>query len=221
MTDVNNFTQSLIEMAEAVRIRPELEQRIDRMNDELRICNDTNVILRSRIELLELAVSTNEAKLSEVTKERDDAMFRNLELEEKLDGFASVAGKLLGMVKAEPPKPEPVVEQVPIAIQPEPFIQETWYEREARHQDEDDRRAAEPIPVATQYDTTTGQTEPVPAKPEDNEPEDMSAPALLHTNWEHGKPYSYKPWYMQDSEWVSLGGLPKPTDEPLPNVMNF
>jgi len=190
MTDVSTFTQSLIEMAEAVRVRPELEAEIARLKDDIAwMTADRDRVIAERENFIQLH---NEAaiKLSEVTTQRDDAMFRNLELEEKLDQFASMAGKVLGMVKPQSqPTPEPVVTQA------EPIT------------------PTESMAGPTQYDTTTGQTEPVPTQAE----VEQTIPAAAE---EKDRPYYTKPWYMSDSEWESKSGMPKPTDVPLDHL-NF
>lgn len=188
MTDVSTFTQSLIEMAEAVRVRPELEAEIARLKDDIAwMTADRDRVIIERENFIQLH---NEAaiKLSEVTTQRDDAMFRNLELEEKLDQFASMAGKVLGMVKPQSqPTPEPVMTQA------EPIT------------------PTESMAGPTQYDTTTGQTEPVPTQAEVEQ-------TILAIAKEKDRPYFTKPGYMSDSEWESKGGMPKPTDVSLDDL---
>ena len=116
---MSDMTQSFIEMVEAYKAKPELEAQIASLKADNAMCYGTIDQLRYEMSILEDAKKALETKLSEVTKERDDASFRNLELDEKLAGIE----KLLGVaerleqarqlehqatVDALMPKPEPV-----------------------------------------------------------------------------------------------------------------
>ena len=116
---MSDMTQSFIEMVEAYKAKPELESQIASLKADNAMCYGTIDQLRYEMSILEDAKKALETKLSEVTKERDDASFRNLELDEKLAGIE----KLLGVaerleqarqlehqatVDALMPKPEPV-----------------------------------------------------------------------------------------------------------------
>lgn len=104
---IDNFVGSLVEMAKAFEERPRLEQRIAELEPAKAALEDSNSILRQHIDELN-------AKLAEVSKERDDASFRVLEVEDKASRVLDLAKTLqtgLGQVIAEvePPKsPDPV-----------------------------------------------------------------------------------------------------------------
>ena len=115
---VDNFTASLIEMAEAVKAKPELEAQIASLKAELEVTHNSLDIAQMKAANLETELAKAKAKREEAIRERDDACFRNLELDEKLDQFASMAGKVLGLVRPTPaPVPAPVYpEPAPVAV---------------------------------------------------------------------------------------------------------
>lgn len=92
---MSDMTQSFIEMVEAYKAKPELEAKIDDLTRDNAMCYGTIDQLRFEIETLKSEKTDLSARLSEVTKERDDASFRNLELDEKLSGIE----KLLGLAE--------------------------------------------------------------------------------------------------------------------------
>lgn len=111
---IDNFVGSLVEMAKAFEERPGLHRHIEELEINInakvaanQALEDSNAILRGHIDELN-------AKLAEVSKERDDASFRVLEVEDKASRVLDLAKTLqtgLGQVIAEvePPKsPDPV-----------------------------------------------------------------------------------------------------------------
>lgn len=218
---MSDMTQSFIEMVEAFKAKPELEATIKRLTEDkeffernLRIEEDTSRQLRDSIAALN-------ARLSEVTKERDDASFRNLELDEKLSGIE----KLLGLaerleqarkeehqatVDALTPKPEPV--PVPLSstessgvggipndhLGPiDPVVVEG-------------QSAADPTPTtipSTQQDVG-GAIEPAldsrPINPYSGFP-------VHYPDGEYkGQPYYDKPSWVSWAAWVDAGGEAEP-----------
>ena len=113
--------------------KPELEAQIKTLGEDNAMCYKTIEQLRLELDTRDHEIVELKTKLSEVTKERDDASFRNLELDEKLAGIE----KLLGVaerleqarqqghqagVDAMTPKPEPVdLSKAPIPGDP-------WYD---------------------------------------------------------------------------------------------
>ena len=83
---MSDMTQSFIEMVEAFKAKPELEAQIKTLGEDNAMCYQTIDLLR-QIADLQGTGHFHQTRLSEVTKERDDASFRNLELDEKLAGI--------------------------------------------------------------------------------------------------------------------------------------
>lgn len=231
---IDNFTASLIEMAEAVKAKPELEARIEKLEQDrdfferhLRSEENTSSSLRHTIEVLQ-------AQLSEARRERDEAFFRNLELEELKDKVGGLVGQALELFKSSSPEPtQPVT-----VAEPEPFTDAhpVW------------KPISEVQPEAKPADTSiwpAGPIDPVVVEPQGQSAVPLSStvvpgdvgqpesdgmtskagtePTQIQSEpdgWERGKPYSYKPWYMTDSEWVSRGGfgpdLAPPMADPSP-----
>ena len=126
-----NITESFIAMVEAYKVKPELEAQVRRLGEDNALCYQTIDLKNQTITTLDSTIAELRAKLSEVTTQRDDAMFRNLELEEKLGGIE----RLLGLA-----------ERVESA-------------RKAEH--EATVAALTPKPVEQEYNTKTGEIEPV------------------------------------------------------------
>lgn len=207
MTNDTNITQSFIEMVEAYKAKPELEAEINRLKQDvdffernLRIEEDVSRGLREEHAKLM-------AELAEVKTQRDDAMFRNLELEELKDKVGGLVGQALGLFKSSSPEPtQPVT-----VAEPEPFTDAhpVW------------KPISEVQPEAKPADTSiwpAGPIDPVVVEPQPSvQPEPAPQPSLSPgepDGWERGKPYSYKPWYMNDAEWISRGGFGPAKDEP-------
>ena len=207
MTNDTNITQSFIEMVEAYKAKPELEAEINRLKQDvdffernLRIEEDVSRGLREEHAKLM-------AELAEVKTQRDDAMFRNLELEELKDKVGGLVGQALGLFKSSSPEPtQPVT-----VAEPEPFTDAhpVW------------KPISEVQPEAKPADTSiwpAGPIDPVVVEPQPSvQPEPAPQPSLSPgepDGWERGRPYSYKPWYMNDAEWISRGGFGPAKDEP-------
>ena len=206
MTDTN-ITEGFIAMVEAFKAKPELEAEINRLKQDvdffernLRIEEDVSRGLREEHAKLM-------AELAEVKKARDDAMFRNLELEELKDKVGGLVGQALGLFKSSSPEPtQPVT-----VAEPEPFTDAhpVW------------KPISEVQPEAKPADTSiwpAGPIDPVVVEPQPSvQPEPAPQPSLSPgepDGWERGRPYSYKPWYMNDAEWISRGGFGPAKDEP-------
>lgn len=186
---VDNFTASLIEMAEAVKAKPELEAQIAALKAELEVCHSSLAIKSDKINYLEADLAEAKAKREEAIRDRDEVSFRNLELEEKLDTFASMAGKVLGMVKPTPaPAPEPTPSYTPYGS------------------------LSEASPGANQdiglpsWDIPSDSPMEVPAEGPVDSPR---FPNTLPGSY-HEYPYSWKPASMSDEEWAFGGGRPGP-----------
>ena len=215
---MSDMTQSFIEMVEAYKAKPELEAQIASLKADNSMCYGTIDQLRFEIVTLEATKANLEAKLSEVTKERDDASFRNLELDEKLAGIE----KLLGVaerleqarrdehqatVDAMTPKPlveaAVVTEQGSTIMQPGP-IDPIMVQGQS---------AADPMSVGQpENDTTTSKDgiEPTqtPSEPKINP---YSGFPIHYPDGEYrGMPYYDKPSWVSWAAFVDAGGEPEP-----------
>lgn len=211
-----NITQSFIDMVEAYKAKPGLEETIADLRQDveffernLRIEEDTSRSLRE-------ANANLMAQLEGVKKERDDAMFRSLELEDKFSGIE----KLLGVaerleqarqaehkatVDAMTPKPEP------LDLSKAPIPNDPWY-------DPNQLGPIDPIVVEPQGQSESRPTEvystEASLEPNGTTSKDGPETQILSDDWDeynpinyHGRPYSQKPWWVNASEWHDAGGL--------------
>ena len=214
---MSDMTQSFIEMVEAYKAKPGLEAEIKRLSDDNSMCYGTIDQLRFEIVTLEATKANLEAKLSEVTKERDDASFRNLELDEKLAGIE----KLLGVaerleqarrdehqatVDALMPKPlveaAVVTEQGSTIIQPGPIYPVVV----------EGQSAADPTPVGQpETDTTTSKDGIEPTPTPSNPINPYSGFPIHYPDGEYkGQPYYDKPSWVSWAAWCDAGGEAEP-----------
>ncbi len=87
-----NITQSFIDMVEAYKAKPELESQIKQLRDDVEFFERNLRIEESITSNLKAEIERLNTSLSEVKKERDDAMFRSLELEDKFSGIEKLLG---------------------------------------------------------------------------------------------------------------------------------
>ena len=220
---MSDMTQSFIEMVEAYKAKPELEAKIADLTNDNAMCYGTIDQLRYEMSILEATKANLEAKLSEVTKERDDASFRNLELDEKLAGIE----KLLGVAeRLEQARREghqagvdsmtPKVEAVDLSKAPIPG--DPWYDPNSQTGPIDPvvvqgQSAADPISAGQpETDTTTSKDgiEPTqtPSEPKINP---YSGFPIHYPDGEYkGQPYYDKPSWVSWAAWVDAGGEAEP-----------
>jgi len=218
---MSDMTQSFIEMVEAFKAKPELEAQIASLKADNAMCYGTIDQLRFEIETLKSEKTDLSTRLSEVTKERDDASFRNLELDEKLSGIE----KLLGLaerleqarreehratVDAMTPKQEPVQ----VAVSPEAVNQVVdSYPGPIDPVVVEGQSAADPTSAGQpENDTTTskGGIEPIstPSEPKINP---YSGFPIHYLDGEYkGQPYYDKPAWVSWAAWVDAGGEAEP-----------
>lgn len=209
MTTDTNITQSFIEMVEAYKAKPELEAEINRLKQDvdffernLRIEEDVSRGLREEHAKLM-------AELAEVKTQRDDAMFRNLELEELKDKIGGLLGQGLAMFKQPVAEPTPAVTQPdtagPIMSQSEPM---------AFGVEETDMPSAKPADTSI---WPAGPIDPVVVEPQPSvelPAQPSSAPKfdMYSESTYRNQPYFMKPWWVNDFEWEKFGGKPNPTE---------
>lgn len=221
---MSDMTQSFIEMVEAYKAKPELEAQIKTLGEDNAMCYKTIDQLRYEIELLKSDKTDLTIKLSEVTKERDDASFRVLELEDKFSGIE----KLLGVaerleqarqaehkatVDAMTPKQEPVQ----VLVEPKPYLENYWDRAEQIGPIDpvvvEGQSAADPMPVGQpENDTTTSKDGAETPAPSDSRPINPYSGFPVHyPDGEYkGKPYYDKPSWVSWAAWVDAGGEAEP-----------
>ena len=209
-----NITESFIAMVEAYKVKPELEAQVKQLGEDNAMCYRTIDDLRFTIDDRDYAIAELRTKLSEVTTQRDDAMFRNLELEEKLGGIERLLGLAERVESARKAEHEATVAamtptQVELAeveqkIMAVPEDHPVWNPTgpidpvvvEPQSQSEVD-----PIPTGQpENDTTTSKAGPVTLTPSDDWDRNDSRQYL-------NKPWSEKPWWVTPGEWYDAGGL--------------
>ena len=210
------LTQSFIEMVEAFKAKPELEAKIASLTSDNAMCYGTIDQLRFEIETLKSEAANLHIRLSEVTKERDDASFRNLELDEKLAGIE----KLLGLaerleqarrdehqatVNAMTPKPEPVQEPQPIEAYGfsgpiDPVVVEG-------------QSVVDPMPsnATDSAQFLSQETGTAFAEPDTRPINPYSGFPIHYPDGEYrGQPYYDKPSWVSWAAWVDAGGEAEP-----------
>ena len=208
MTDTN-ITEGFIAMVEAYKAKPELEAEINRLKQDvdffernLRIEEDVSRGLREEHAKLM-------AELAEVKTQRDDAMFRNLELEELKDKVGGLVGQALGLFKSSSPEPTqpvtvteperqpeaagPIMSQSDEISEPERTIADNWPGYPG---------PIDPVVVEPQPPVESSPAQPSP------EPDFDQYSETTYRN----KPYAMKPWWVNDMEWEKFGGKPNPTE---------
>ena len=190
---MSDMTQSFIEMVEAYKAKPELESQIASLKADNAMCYGTIDQLRYEMSILEDAKKALETKLSEVTKERDDASFRNLELDEKLAGIEKLLGVAERLEQARQLEHQATVDA--LMPKPEPVQVEG-------------QSAADPTSAGQpENDTTTSKDgiEPIPT-PSEPKINPYSGFPIHYPDGEYkGQPYYEKPSWVSWAAWVVLG----------------
>ena len=215
---MSDMTQSFIEMVEAYKAKPELEAQIASLKADNSMCYGTIDQLRFEIVTLEATKANLEAKLSEVTKERDDASFRNLELDEKLAGIEKLLGVAERLEQARRDEhqatvdalmPKPLVEAAVVTEQGSTIIQPGPIDPVVVQ----GQSAVDPTPVGQpKSDTTTSKDgiEPIPT-PSEPKINPYSGFPIHYPDGEYkGQPYYDKPSWVSWAAWVDAGGEAEP-----------
>jgi len=219
-SQMSDMTQSFIEMVEAFKAKPELEAQIKTLGEDNAMCYKTIEQLRFEIELLNTEKSNLYAKLSEVTKERDDASFRNLELDEKLTGIEKLLGVAERLEQARRDEHKATVDAM--TSTPEP-VQELPVEFTGRPVEQtgpidpvvvEGQSAADPTPLSTADAGSASEigssslTEPSPTEPKINP---YSGFPIHYPDGEYkGEPWYSKPSWVSWAAWVDAGGDAEP-----------
>lgn len=224
---MSDMTQSFIEMVEAYKAKPDLEAEIKRLSDDNAMCYGTIDQLRFEIEEQRTIMNDLRTKLSEVTKERDDASFRNLELDEKLAGIE----KLLGVAeRLEQARREghqagvdsmtPKVEAVDLSKAPIPG--DPWYDPNSQTGPIDPvvvegQSVADPTNISTvdvgsaSETGSSSLTAPSPTEPDTRPINPYSGFPIHYPDGEYkGQPYYDKPSWVSWAAWCDAGGEAEP-----------
>ena len=216
---MSDMTQSFIEMVEAYKAKPELEAQIASLKADNSMCYGTIDQLRFEIVTLEATKANLEAKLSEVTKERDDASFRNLELDEKLAGIEKLLGVAERLEQARQQGhqagvdsviPKPLVESAVVTEQGSTIVQPGPIDPIMVQ----GQSAADPMPISTIDAGSASEigssslTEPTPTEPKINP---YSGFPIHYPDGEYrGMPYYDKPSWVSWAAFVDAGGEAEP-----------
>lgn len=226
---MSDMTQSFIEMVEAYKAKPELEAQIERLTDDNAMCYGTIEQLRFEIVTLEATKANLEAKLSEVTKERDDASFRNLELDEKLAGIEKLLGVAERLEQARQAEHKATIDamtpkQKPVDLSEAPIPDVLWYDPNKDFSGLIDPVVVEPQGQSEDRPTITGSAEaliehPTTTSKDGFETQTQSEPKInpysgfpIHyPDGEYkGQPYYDKPHWVSWAAWVDAGGEAEP-----------
>ena len=216
MTDTT-ITQGFIEMVKAYEAKPELEAKIASLTQDVEFFERNLRIEEVTSRALREANANLIAQLEGVKKERDDAMFRSLELEDKFSGIE----KLLGVAERLEQARKAGIDQAVQAMN--------------EHQATVDAMTPKPVeepPVSTQFwpEEQPGPIDPVVVSPQgqsENRPtsletgnasetgtSDQMQPAPTEPSFDQyeestwkGQPYDNKPWWVKDDEGYLAGGM--------------
>lgn len=216
MTDTT-ITQGFIEMVKAYEAKPELEAKIASLTQDveffernLRIEEDTSRSLRE-------ANANLMAQLEEVTKERDDAMFRSLELEDKFSGIEKLLGVAERLEQARKLEHQATVDaltpkQEPLDLSKAPIPNDPWYDPSKDFTGPIDPIAVSPQGQSEDRPTVTDSAEVLIEQPTTTSKDGPETQIL--SDWDRNdtkqylnKPWSEKPWWVTPGEWYDAGGM--------------
>ena len=218
---MSDMTQSFIEMVEAYKAKPELEAQIVSLKADNAMCYGTIDQLRFEIETLKSDKDSLSARLSEVTKERDDASFRNLELDEKLAGIEKLLGVAERLEQARQAEhkatvdamtPTPLVEAAVVTEQGSTIIEPSYPGPiDPVVVEPQGQSAADPTSIAMADVGSVleiGSSSPAPTEPKINP---YSGFPIHYPDGEYkGQPYYDKPSWVSWAAWVDAGGEAEP-----------
>ena len=210
---MSDMTQSFIEMVEAFKAKPELEARIKELSEDNSMCYSTIEQLRYTLCDRDATIADLRTKLSEVTKERDDASFRVLELEDKFGGIEKLLGVAERLEQARRDEHQATVD----AMTPKPeLVQEphvaTYYLGPINPVVVQGQSAVDPMPVGQpESDTTTSKGGLETPPPSDRPINPYTGFPIHYPDGEYkGQPYYDKPSWVSWAAWVDAGGEAEP-----------
>ena len=190
---MSDMTQSFIEMVEAYKAKPELESQIATLEADNGICYQTIELKRTQLEQAEAQIAELTSKLAEVTRERDDAMFRSLELDEKLSGIEKLLGVAERLESARQAEHQATVD----AMTPTPLVE-----------GQSESLPTTQTPSDNGSPSEIGSSSPAPTEPKINP---YSGFPIHYPDGEYkGQPYYDKPSWVSWAAWCDAGGEAEP-----------
>ena len=208
-----NITQSFIDMVEAYKAKPELESQIKQLRDDVEFFERNLRIEENITSNLKAEIERLNTSLSEVKKERDDAMFRSLELEDKFSGIEKLLGvaerveaarQLEHKATVDAMTPKPLVEAAVVTEQGSTIVEPSYpgpidpVVVSPQGQSENRPTVTDSAEVLIEQPTTTSKDGPETQTPSDWDRNDSKQ----YLN----KPWSEKPWWVTPGEWYDAGG---------------
>ena len=210
---MSDMTQSFIEMVEAFKAKPELEARIKELSEDNSMCYSTIEQLRYTLCDRDATIADLRTKLSEVTKERDDASFRVLELEDKFGGIEKLLGVAERLEQARRDEHKATVDAMTPKQEPvqEPHVA-TYYLGPINPVVVQGQSAVDPMPVGQpESDTTTSKGGLETPPPSDRPINPYTGFPIHYPDGEYkGQPYYDKPSWVSWAAWVDAGGEAEP-----------
>jgi hypothetical protein len=211
---MSDMTQSFIEMVEAFKAKPELEAQIKALGEDNAMCYKTIEQLRYELELANLSIADAQRQLSEVTKERDDASFRNLELDEKLAGIEKLLGVAERLEQARRDEHQATVDAMTPKPEPVPFHQEPipdWMKSEPVDiVAGSGQSAADPTP-SNATDSAQSPSQEAGIAPTEPKINPYTGFPINYPDGEYkGQPYYDKPSWVWWAAWCDAGGEAEP-----------
>lgn len=208
MSDTTDITTGFVQMVEAYKVRPELEGKIKELEIQAEQRNHDLDDAQNVINDLRAKLASASEDKERLTRERDDAMFRTLELEEKAEKIGNLLTQLTGIVSP------PAVEKDTASSSSNDRAQDQgsvshddrfgevqpikYPDYVAQHQSQDQSEAS----PTSQSNSQSSDSE---ASPNVSQGDASSSGTERHEN--HGKPYDQKPWWVNNNDWKSQGGL--------------
>src|SRR6266404_8854489 len=116
---VANFVHDLVAMAKAMEENPILQDQIEALKAQLGQAQNHNAGLEVNIISYKQQIDDLQAKVRSLEVERDDASFRTMEVEDKLNSTLVDLSSILRIgerihTRLAPPEPEPIKEPEPV-----------------------------------------------------------------------------------------------------------
>lgn len=209
-----NITQSFIDMVEAYKAKPELESQIKQLRDDVEFFERNLRIEENITSNLKAEIERLNTSLTEVKRERDDAMFRSLELEDKFSGIEKLLGvaerveaarQLEHQATVDAMTPKPLVEAAVVTEQGSTIVEPSYpgpidpVVVSPQGQSENRPTVTDSAEVLIEQPTTTSKDGPETQTPSDWDRNDSKQ----YLN----KPWSEKPWWITPGEWYDAGGM--------------
>lgn len=184
MTQVHDILDAINEARTALDERPQLQSQVEQLTKSLAKAEQHSCALELHIRNYKEEIANLNAKVRSLEVERDDAGFRELEAQDKLDALRNVVLGVHTTLEKTLPKAEPIVE-APVVVAPQAGTTSV---------------AAEPTSEPTSGSTMYGSSY-APETPAQSNPTPMPEPNRPYS----GKAYNEQPMVSR-TEWIEGGG---------------